>query len=303
MSHKNSRSSLARNDEFDHSSSSAVTGKRNRSQSSSSSARKEHLRKSDRGENAIEVDEDGVRPKLFVADKDDLASIVTGTFAITGAQQAKWTNMPMDAQALCVKAIVRMLVMKGARNEIVSRAQIIDSLAVIDPNYKKHVDVVLSESQKVLVEVFGYTLTSGDEVREADGKKESLYVSNAVKSPALLATLSELADDDAAFTGFAFVIFQILFTSPAKTADSKSILQKLRKIDNRFPETLLGRGKGNSVAKRANPVPELKEDFLGLMDQMKRWGEMCEERISLLNIRRQVREVDLKNENQSEREE
>ena len=279
MSHKSSRSSSDRNDDDpDDSSSSAVTGKRNRSQSSSSSARHEQLRKSDRRENgAPEVDEDGVRPKVFVTDKNDLDSIVAGTFTITDAHQAKWTNLSMDAQALCIKTIVRMLVMKGARNEPVNRAQISDSLGMIDPNYKKHVDVVLSESQKVLVEVFGYSLASGDEVRETVGKKEILYVSNALKSPELLATLSELAGDDAAFTGFAFVIFQILFTSPAKAADSKNILQKLRKIDSRFPETLLGRGKGNLTARRSNPVPELKEDFFGLMDQMKRWEIDCKE--------------------------
>ena len=272
MSQRTSRSHAVLDYVGDDPSSNASTGKRGRSQSASSSSssfsRLDRRRQSN--DDVPEVDEDTVRPKVFTADKSDLDTIVACVFPTTGAQQAKWQNLSSDAQSLCVKAIVRLLVMKGARNELVTRVQIGDSLGKIDPNYKKHVDIVLVECQKALGEVFGYSLTSGDEVRGADGKKEVLYVSNALKSPILLATLSELAEDDAAFIGFAFVIFQILFTSPAKTADSKSILQKLRKIDTRFPETLLGKGKGNSTAKRANPVPELKEDFLGLMDHMKR---------------------------------
>ena len=274
MSHRSSRSSASRDDEEDVDRSNSGIVKRERAQSSSSSSssagvQKSRRKASDARNDAPEVDEDSLRPQVFRVDKGDLDDVVNPPLSAYEKQIVKWQNLSSDAKAVCIKTVVRFLVMKGARKESVTRAHISDCLGKVDSNYKKHLDMVLVESQKVLNENFGYTVTTGDEVRGCEGKKELLYVCNNLKSPLLLTTLSNLAEEEAAFTGFSFAIFQILFTSTGKAADAKSILQKIRKLDSRFPETLLGKGKDNAN-RRANPVPELKEDFLGLMDIMKR---------------------------------
>lgn len=250
--------------ERSHSSSSAT--------SSSSSSRQAQRRKSNDAHEAVpEVDEDLIRPKVFKAHKDDLDAIVLSSVIVKEKQYDRWRKLSDEAQAQCIKTVVRLLVMKGARKEPLTRNNIGDCLGKVDPNYKKHLDIVLMESQKQLEGVFGYSISSGDEVRGATaGKKEDIFVYSILKSPRLLSSLSDLAEDEAAFTGFCFVIFQILFTSSGKSADAKTILQKLRKVDSRFPETLLARPKSNT-SRRANPVPELKDDFLGLMAQMKRY--------------------------------
>lgn len=275
MSTRSSRSSgVVNNDE---SSASATSGKRERSHSSSatsssSSSRQAQRRSSnDAHEAVLEVDEDLIRPRVFKAHKDDLNAMVLSSIEIKEKQYDKWRKLSDEAQALCVKTVVRLLVMKGARKEPLTRNNVIDWLGKVDSNYKKHLDVVLMEAQKELEGVFGYSISSGDQVRgSTGGKKDDIYVFSILKSPRLLSSLSDLAEDEAAFTGFCFVIFQILFTSSGKSADAKTILQKLRKVDSRFPETLLARPK-SSTARRANPVPELKDDFLGLMAQMKRY--------------------------------
>lgn len=63
---------------------------------------------------------------------------------------------------------------------------------------------------------------------KARGKRDELYVTNALKSPALLESLSEVEGEDTALMGFAFVVFQILFTSPAREASGEVILGKVR---------------------------------------------------------------------------
>jgi MAGE family len=275
MSTRSSRSSVAANN--DEGNASATSSKRERSHSSSSatasssSSRQIQRRKSNDAHEAVpEVDEDLIRPRVFKAHKDDLNAMVLSSIEIKEKQHDKWRKLSDEAQAQCVKTVVRLLVMKGARKEPLTRNNISDCLGKVDPNYKKHLDVVLMESQKELEGVFGYSISSGDQVRgTTGGKKDDIYVFSILKSPRLLSSLSDLAEDEAAFTGFCFVIFQILFTSSGKSADAKTVLQKLRKVDSRFPETLLARPK-SSTARRANPVPELKDDFLGLMAQMKR---------------------------------
>lgn len=253
--------------------------KREASQSSSSSS--QQRRKSNSANNEIpRVDEDLRQPKVFEANASDLAAIVLARLEPTDRQIDTWSRILPEAKAQCLKAVVRLLVMKGARKELISRPHIGECLGKVDSTYKKHIDVVLMESQKILEDVFGYTLITGDEVRgigskkdevgAAEGKKDEFFVFNILKSTRMLSSLSELADDEAAFTGFCYVIFQILLTSPGKSADAKTILQKLRKVDSRFPETLLGRPKSSSASSKANPVPELKDDFLGLMGQMKK---------------------------------
>lgn len=278
MSTRSSRSSGVVNIDNDEVSASAASSKRGRSHSSSSatssssSSRQVQRRKSnDAHEAVLEVDEDLIRPRVFKANKDDLNAIVLSSIEIKEKQHDKWRKLSDEAQAQCIKTVVRLLVMKGARKEPLTRNNISDCLGKVDPNYKKHLDVVLMESQKELEGVFGYSISSGDQVRGTTGaKKDEIYVFSILKSPRLFSSLSDLAENEAAFTGFCFVIFQILFTSSGKSADAKTVLQKLRKVDSRFPETLLARPK-SSTARRANPIPELKDDFLGLMAQMKRW--------------------------------
>ena len=72
------------------------------------------------------------------------------------------------------------------------------------------------------------------------------------------------ASPHGAYMGFVFVVLQILNSSAGKTQDAAGLLKSLRILDPRFPETLVkGSSKGVVV-----PVPELGEDFLGLMARM-----------------------------------
>lgn len=232
------------------------------SSSTSSSSTRQRARKIQEIEE-IEENEDAVRPKIFIADSDDLSAVVIMKMTVEENQAKRWSLLSLDSQTLCVKTIVRLLVMKGTRKESLNRTHLSETLGKLDANYKKHIDAVLLESQKVLEGVFGYTV-----VTAKSGAKDELFVLNIIKSSQLLSTLSEVADEDAAFTGFCYVIFQILFTSPGRYSDAETILQRLRKVDPRFPETLLAK---NATNKRSNPVPELNDDFLGLMGRMRKY--------------------------------
>ena len=238
------------------------------SSSTSSSSTRQHVRRNStkvvEDEDFEDID-DAVRPKIFIADSDDLSVVVINKMTVEENQEKKWNTLTVDSQTLCVKTVVRLLLMKGARKESLNRTHLGDTLGKLDPNYKKHIDAILLESQKVLEGVFGYTVVSA-----RSGAKDELFVLNIIQSSQLLSTLSEIADEDAAFTGFCYVIFQIIFTSPGRYSDAQTILQKLRKVDSRFPETLLAKSSTAAASKRSNPVPELSDDFLGLMGRMRK---------------------------------
>lgn len=225
----------------------------------------------------VEEEEEGVQRKYFRMHADDFQAIVTDKLEATEKQGNTWGRISNEVQVLCVKTITRLILMKGTRKEAVTRTHISESLGKLDKEYRKHVDIVMTLAQASLEANFGYTVTSGDEVRglkDEDGKKEDYYVFNMLQSSKLQDILSERNSEEAAFNGFCFVIFQILFTSPGKEAELKAIYKKVRDVDSRFPETLLEKSKSTSQ-KKACPIPELKDDFLGLISKMRRWIFLC----------------------------
>jgi len=255
-------------------------GQSSSSASSSSSQGRLKNKKQQELEEGNEDEDEDKRPRLYNVDKADLAKLEMYPVQPSAKNESQWNSLPSDEQCLCVKTIVRLLSMKGARKESVTRNTVIDALGKVNTNYKKHINMVLSLAQDFMGKVMGFSLTVGNEVRgldedqEGKPKKDEIFISNFLKSPKLLECLSSICTDDAAFSAFAFVIMQILYTSPGRTDESRNILAKLRRVDPRFPETLLAKAK--NYTSKACPVPELKEDFLGLLAKMKRRGYIKE---------------------------
>ena len=175
-------------------------------------------------------------------------------------------KMSEDQRNKCCRLVVRLLLMKAARNESVTRAVVADVLASFDPIYKKHVSVVISEAKVILSATFGYNLLCGSQI-SLNGRRDEFYLVNELDSPTLYAVLAESRKiNDNAFVGFVYVILQIIFSSPGRKCDVRTLLRNVRKIDNRFPEMVV-KGKDKSTA-----ISELEVDFLSLLARMKKEG-------------------------------
>ena len=102
----------------------------------------------------------------------------------------KFESLTPAVQGQCVKAVSRLFVMKGARKETIPRRMIIDVLNEIDPDYKKHVGVVLSRVQQLLLQSLGYAIVSADcIIGMKNGKSDEYYVTNNLTNPKLLKLL------------------------------------------------------------------------------------------------------------------
>lgn len=98
------------------------------------------------------------------------------------------------------------------------------------------------------------------------------YFHYCSRNAALLQELAEgHTDEEAAFIGFTYVITQIIFSSPGKQLSIQGLSTVLRTIDPRFPENLVFKKSSShaaSASRKACPIPELKNDFSGLMARL-----------------------------------
>ena len=216
--------------------------------------------------------------KTFKISKDELRSqkelaLISTDFPKPSIKETdNYYKMSVDQRNICCRLVVRVLLMKAARNEPLTRAVVADVLGSFDPVYKKHVSVLLSEARKILALTFGYNLLCGTQL-SLDGKKDEYYLVNQLDSPTLYAVLAEARKkNDNAFAGFVYVILQIIFASPGRKCDVRTLLRNIRKIDNRFPEMVVKKDKSGAI-------PELEGDFLTLLARMKKEGYIATDKV------------------------
>jgi hypothetical protein len=192
-----------------------------------------------------------------------------------------WNKLNRDAKNLCVKSVVRLFLMKGARGTVVTRANITEVLSKCDDgnkSYGKFFNPIMHEAFKSLINTFGYAVTNGKYLsRSGEGSKSDFFVVTRLTSPKMQEVLQELqpVPGNDAYIGFVFVVLQTLNTAPGMNLDIDSILRTVRKIDPRFPADSERRG-GGSKSEGALAIPDLKDSFSGLIGRMKKDGYISE---------------------------
>jgi len=192
-------------------------------------------------------------------------------FTPTEKQMNDFQCLDETTQKLLLKTAVRVFIMKGGRNEPISRAtHICAALSQIDPIHKKHAAAVTCFAQEVLKERFGMGLVSEADVVTADAPQNDpkLFVFNILKSPRLAQTLAQ-NDGDAAFKGFIFLLFHIIWAAPGRKSSPDNLLKEIRQIDDRFPP-FFEKGRGTQVGEHA--IPELGGTFTFLLNRAKNEG-------------------------------
>jgi len=153
----------------------------------------------------------------------------------------RWGAVDADAKKRCIQAIVRLLIIRGAKNEQITRSRLLDEISLIDPLLKSHINAILMEAQSILYKNFGQRFCTGADLNTtntiSETAKEKIYVYNAMRSPQLLQILSHHSPS-AAFHGFCVGIFISIWTSVGKKQTASTLIKQLRLLDRRFPETL-----------------------------------------------------------------
>lgn len=116
-----------------------------------------------------------------------------------------------------------------------------------------------------LKNVFGIDLINSGDIRGMrDPKKDDFYLTSASKSKKLRVLLAR-SDKSGAFYGFILVVLHSILMAPGQKLACRDILRAVRLLEPRFPLDLQV-AKGTS----ALAVPELGDDFLGLINRMKK---------------------------------
>lgn len=140
-----------------------------------------------------------------------------------------------------------------------------DVLGKVDPAYKKLYPAVLMLAHAELKKVFGINLVNSDDILGMkEPKKDDFYLisnSNSLKLRLLLAK----SDKSGAFYGFMLLVLHSILMAPGQKLACRDILNSVRQLEPRFPLDLVV-SKGSS----ALAVPELGDDFLGLIGRMKK---------------------------------
>jgi len=154
---------------------------------------------------------------------------------------------------------------------VIHKKTVTDQLDKIDSEYKKHTNIVISIAQDQLDKLFGYTLVCGSDL--PDGKQDDYYMTSNLLVKPLLEQLQQ-TERDTPYYGFMIVIlFSILF-APAQKSSCKDLLADVRLLDPRFPDLLNAKSSSSAVVDKrkeeALAVPELQDDFMGLLNRMRK---------------------------------
>lgn len=156
----------------------------------------------------------------------------------------------------------------GGRKESLTRAHIQDVLSKVDGAYKKHVSAVLMKAAEELRKVFGITVVAGcDIVGLKDGRKDEYFLTTALTSKKVRHIIA-LGDKGGPYFGFMVLVLYSILMAPGQKLACKDILSAVRQVEPRFPiELSASSSKNSSLAALA--VPELGDDFLGLIRRMR----------------------------------
>jgi hypothetical protein len=127
------------------------------------------------------------------------------------------------------------------------------------------VNAVLAKACEELRNVFGYQLlTSHDIVGWKDAKKDEYFLLSTSSSKKVRFLLSK-ADHSGAYYGFMMVVLFAIMLAPGEKLACADLLNAVRLVEPRFPVVLSKSALGAALA-----VPELGDDFLGLLGRMKK---------------------------------
>jgi hypothetical protein len=188
-------------------------------------------------------------------------------------EQTEWLALDETLQEQLVRTAVRVLLMKGGRNEMVSRSTHVGAaLGAIDPRYKKFLNAVMNKAQEALLKVFGMGLINESSVLGAEPTASGkVLLFDGMNSSRLKRVLAE-NDQDAAFKGFVFVVTHAVWAAAGRKLPLEALLQEIRQLDPRFPVTTLTSDTGRKGGKGVTAIPELGDDFHGLMQRAKSEG-------------------------------
>lgn len=139
----------------------------------------------------------------------------------------------------------------------------------MDADYKKYTNAVLTKAAEELRKVFGFNLVpASDIIGLKDGKKDEFYLTTTITSKKVRRVIA-LGDKSGPYFGFMVLVLFSILTAPGQKLACKDILSAVRQVEPRFPLELgtSNSYKGASVAALA--VPELGDDFLGLIRRMR----------------------------------
>ena len=202
---------------------------------------------------------------------------------VSDKDMTNWNKLNHDAQNLCVKRVVRYILFRSSKKETISRDKVADVLNTIDSTYKRLINPCLQKASKLLKDDFGYDLILESDIigLESTKTKSNYYLMNSLKSFQLANILANL-NHDKANTAFCYIVLVAIFTSPNRIANIESIISNLRLIDPRLQNTLATANNSkarssissqtseHNAASTKVSVPELKNDFVGLIQRMKK---------------------------------
>lgn len=191
---------------------------------------------------------------------------------LSSKDTSNWNKQNKDVQQLCIKKIVRFILYRSSKREPITHDKIGDVLATLDSSYKKLATPCIFYVQEILKKDFGYNLTEHNDIIgvKANPGAKNYYLINDLQSPELHKIIAS-ANNDPSFTAFCYMVFVAVFTSINNTANVEDILKCVRLADPRFPATLIDRkANSKSPANTDVAVPELKQDFSGLLTRMKK---------------------------------
>jgi hypothetical protein len=181
-------------------------------------------------------------------------------------ETSKWNKISVHAQELCIKTIARLFILKGSKNEVITTSHIGDALGALDTTYKGVKGIVLARVQEKLERSFGYIVVSSDCIvgcGEKTGTNKDFYLTTKLTSRKLWMELTKV-NKDSGYGGFIHVVFQSIFMSTGKKILCKDLLTNIRLLDPRFPAFIV------KTSTNKNIIPELGDDFLGLLGRMKK---------------------------------
>lgn len=162
----------------------------------------------------------------------------------------------------------------GTKKEVVTRENVNEVLRKIDEAYKAHTNAVLQMTQEILYQTTGYLIVRSDKIKALKPKKDkatyssTYYLYNMLESAALRNALNDAnlnLTHESSFIGFMFVVFHAVLNAPGNKISFYDLLQAVRKIDSRFPNTLT-----SMTASKSGAIEGFEEDFIGLIMRMKK---------------------------------
>lgn len=219
----------------------------------------------------------------------------TTSTKLTKQAQKFQSQLTKEAQEQCIQTIARLFLFKGTHKEMITRTQILETLSKIELEYKSYVDIILEKVQERLLMITGYLLIQGSTIKglkevEEEKYKGDYYLVNTLDSSLVLKKiLTEAAENHLssssggggeggnlkAFQGFSFLVFHCIFNAAGGMIPVKDLLRNLRKADSRFPESISkNTSSSSSSSSTVVPIKELGDDFLGLLNRLKKVNEL-----------------------------